>query len=103
MHGTCMCVFSSLDVNRMGFSKCDSGFILAFPFPDNHGVMEFFHLVEIWIVGWFWNWVRWSQENSQGPRNPLTGFCGIVVKIEGGDMKILQGFSEEILRHPSLF
>ena len=41
MHGTCMCVFGSLDVIGMGFSRCDSVFVLAFPFLDIHGVMGF--------------------------------------------------------------
>ena len=43
MHGICMCVFGSLDVIGMVFSKCDSGFILAFLLLDNHGVMGLFH------------------------------------------------------------
>ncbi len=60
-------------------------------------------MVEIWIVGWFWNEVRWSQENSQRPRNPLTGNGGIEVNPGGGDGKSLQGIREEIWRHPSLF
>ena len=36
----------------MGFSKCDSVFSLAFLFPDSHGVMGFFYLVELdyWMV-----------------------------------------------------
>jgi hypothetical protein len=49
MHGTCMCVFGSLVVIGMGFSRCDSVFSLAFPFLDSHGVMGFFYLVELWI------------------------------------------------------
>ena len=43
----CMCVFGSLVVIGMGFSRCDSAFILAFPFSDSHGVMGFFYLVEL--------------------------------------------------------
>jgi len=46
--------------------------------------------------------VRWSQENSQGPRNPLTSFGGIVVKPKGGERKIPKGIVEEIMKHPSL-
>jgi len=53
MHGTCVCVFGSLVVNAIGFTKCDSGLSLALTFMDNHGVMGFFHLVELWIAGWF--------------------------------------------------
>ena len=41
MHGTCMGVFYSLVVIGMGFSRCDSGFNLALPFLDSHGVMGF--------------------------------------------------------------
>ena len=44
--------------------------------------------------------MRWSQENSQRLRNPLTDNGGIH-KPEGGDDKILQGIGEEIIRHPS--
>jgi len=47
--------------------------------------------------------VRWSLENSQRPRNPLTSFGGIVVKHESGDKKISQGIGEEIQTHSSLF
>jgi len=47
MHGTCMCVFGSLVIIDMGFSRCDSGFNLSVPFSDSHGVMGFFHLVEL--------------------------------------------------------
>ena len=71
IHGTCMCVFGSLAITRMCFSRCDSSFSAALPFPDSHGVMGFFHLVELWVFRWFWNLMRWSQENSQGPRNPF--------------------------------
>jgi len=42
-----MCVFGSLVVIGIHFSRCGSGFSLAFPFPDSHGVMGFFHLVEL--------------------------------------------------------
>ena len=35
--------------------------------------------------------MRWSQENYQGPRNPLTSFGENMVRLEGGDMKIPQG------------
>ena len=72
MHGTCMCVLGSLAIIGMGFSRCDNGFKLALPFPNSHGVVGFLHLVELWIIEWFWNRVRWSHENSQGFRNPLT-------------------------------
>jgi len=54
MHGTCMCIFGSLIVIVMGFSKCDSGFILALPFSDRHGVMGFFHLIELYYQ------MKWS-------------------------------------------
>jgi len=47
--------------------------------------------------------MRWSQENSQGHRNPLIGFDRIVVELDGGDGKNLQGIGEEIWRHPILF
>ena len=107
MHGTCMCVFGSLVFIGMVFARCDSGFILTLPFMDSHGVMGFFIWLsfgfQLWIFGWFWNCVRWSQENYQGPRNPLVGFGGIAVNPKGGNGKIPQGISEEILRHPSLF
>ena len=36
-----------------------------------------------YIIGWFWSWVRWSQEKSQGPRNPLTSNSGIHSKSWG--------------------
>ena len=39
MHDTCMCIFGSLVVIDMDFSRCDSDFSFAFPFPDSHGVM----------------------------------------------------------------
>jgi len=32
MHGTYMCVFSSVGVIGMGFSRCDSGFNFALSF-----------------------------------------------------------------------
>jgi len=94
MHGTCMCVFGSLAVIGMGFAKCDNGFSLALPFLNSHGVMGSFHLVEILIIEWFWNRVKWSQENFQGLGNPLTSFGRIVVKPKGGDGKISQGIGE---------
>jgi len=47
MHGTCIFVFGYLAVIGLGFSWCDNGFNLAFPFLDSHGVMRFFHLVEL--------------------------------------------------------
>jgi len=47
MHGTCMCVFGSLLFIRMGFSRCDNGFSLFFPFLHSHGVTGFFYLVEL--------------------------------------------------------
>ena len=40
--------------------------------------------------------MRWYQENSQGPKNPLTDNGKIVVKLEGGNGKIPQGIGEEI-------
>jgi len=47
-----MCVFGSLVVIGMSFARCDSGFNLALPFPDSHGVMGFFYLVKLdcWMV-----------------------------------------------------
>ena len=48
-----MCVFGSLFVMGIGFSKCDNGFRLGFPFLDSHGVMGFFYFVEHWIARWF--------------------------------------------------
>ena len=60
MHGTCMCVFGSLAIIGMGFSRCDNGFNLALSFLYSHGVMGLFHLVEHWISRWFWNQVTWS-------------------------------------------
>jgi len=83
MHGTCICVFGFLIVNGVGFARCDYDFSLAFPFLNSHGVIGIFHLVDLWIVEWFWKWVRWSQENSQGPRDPLTSNSGIAVNPEG--------------------
>ena len=41
MHDTCMCVFGSLVVIGIGLTRRDSGFSLAFPFIDSHGVMGF--------------------------------------------------------------
>ena len=41
MHGIGMCVYGPLVINGMGFSRCDSGYNLAFPFPDSHRVMGF--------------------------------------------------------------
>ena len=43
----CMCVFGSLAVIGMGFSKCGSGFIIGLPFLDSHGMMVFSYLVEL--------------------------------------------------------
>jgi len=40
-------MFGSLVFIGMGFSRCDNGLSLAFPFPYSHGVMELFHLVEL--------------------------------------------------------
>jgi len=40
IRSACMCVFSSLAIIDMDFFRCDSGFRLAFPFLDNHNVME---------------------------------------------------------------
>ena len=40
--------------------------------------------------------MRWSQENSQGSRNPLTSNGGISVNLEGRDGKIPQCISVEI-------
>jgi len=48
-----MCVFGSLFVMGIGFSKCDNGFSLGFPFLDSHGVMGLFYFVERWIARWF--------------------------------------------------
>lgn len=45
MHGTC--VFGSCFVIGMRFSRCDSGCNLALPFLGSHGVLGFFHLVEL--------------------------------------------------------
>jgi len=89
-----MCVFGSLTIIGMGFAKNDNGFNLALPFPDSYGVMGFFHLVELWIAGWFWNWVTLSLENSQGPKNPSMSFGGIAVNLEGGDGQIPQAIGE---------
>jgi len=50
-----MCVFGSIVFIGMDFVGCESGFILALPFPNSHGVMGFFYLVELSISGWFWN------------------------------------------------
>ena len=47
MHDTCICIFGSLAVIDMGFSRCDSGFSLALPFLDSHGVLGFFYLVDL--------------------------------------------------------
>ena len=47
MHGTCMCVFGFLVVIGMVLQGVIVVFNLAFPFPDSHGVMGFFHLVEL--------------------------------------------------------
>jgi len=41
MHGICVYVFGSSVVISMGFSYFDSGCILAFAFPDSHGVIGF--------------------------------------------------------------
>jgi len=87
----------------MCFAKCDSGFSLALQFPDSHVVLWFFHSTELWISRWFWKWVRWSQENSQGPRNPLTSFGRIAVKPNSGDKLIPKNIGEEIWRHPNVF
>lgn len=42
-----MCVFDSLPIMHMGFSRCDSGLNLVFLFLDRNGVMGFFYLVEM--------------------------------------------------------
>jgi len=47
MHGTCMCVFGTLSIIGMGFSRCDNGFSLSLTFHDRHGVMVFFHLLDL--------------------------------------------------------
>ena len=47
LHGTCMCVFGFLVIIGMGFAICDSGFSLSLPFPNSHGVMGLFYLVEL--------------------------------------------------------
>ena len=49
MRDTCMWFLRSLVFIGMGFSRCDSGFNLDFPFSDSHGVIGFFHLVELCI------------------------------------------------------
>jgi len=85
----------------MGLFRCDSGFSLSLQFPDIHSVMGFFCLVELWIVGRFWNWVR-SQENSQGLGVKVVYSLRIPQQVIG-ERQIPQGISEETVRHPRLF
>ena len=81
----------------MGFAGFDSGFSLALPFLDKHGVMGSF-LVDIWIARRFWIRVRWSQENPKG-------WCGDGFIRETLNWWVEIGNSsrdgEGILRHPS--
>lgn len=56
MHGTCMCVFTSLFVNVMGFSRCESGLIFALPFLESHGVMGLFIWLSLGSVDGFRIW-----------------------------------------------
>jgi len=55
MHGICMWFLGYVLSLAWKIAWIDSGFNLASPFLDSHGMMGFFHLVELWIVGWFWN------------------------------------------------
>lgn len=71
-----MCVFGSLPIIDMGFSKCDSDFNLTFPFLDFHSVMGFFHLVEMDFQMVF-ELGEVVSRNSQGLTNPLSSNGGI--------------------------
>lgn len=48
MHGIFMCVFGSLVSLAWVLTCVIVVFNLAFPFPNSHGVMGFFHLVELY-------------------------------------------------------
>ena len=72
MHGICMCVFGSLVVIGMGFSRCDSGFNFSLPFSDNHVVMGLFHFIEL-DCRMVLESSEVVSEKSQGIRNTLTG------------------------------
>jgi len=42
MHGICTCIFGLFAIGGMDIVGFDSGFSLAFPFLNKHGVMGFF-------------------------------------------------------------
>lgn len=77
INGTCMSAFGSLVVIGMGFARCDNGFNLSFLFPDSHGVMGFFYLVELWISIWFWNWVSGLRKIPKGLGIPWPVLVGL--------------------------
>ena len=99
MNGTCMRVFGSFAVMGMGFSWDDSGFNLALPFLDSHGVMEF-------ILG-----LALDYRKSLDPVEVVSGkFQGLGVEMVFSGKPSISGWRQEIssrdgkgiFRHPRL-
>ena len=68
---TCMVLHVVIFCHGMGFSRCDSVFSLAFPFLDNHGVMDFSCFGLAWLLdGFKAKWVDLQIDITHGLVTP---------------------------------